>query len=171
MICENGICTDMTPSGIIVKDITSTFVVRPVNLGEERFPKRKPLQEYVDDKLNKNSLYRARLELACDYTGGRITTYVESLVRNYLNMIEDCTDGYTPGVKLRLDRGIHKVTFFNRGNITEMATSDFYIFNWKGKRLSISEVQKVIKPNWMELIKIKINEWIEQRQCDTYDLV
>lgn len=52
-----------------------------------------------------------------------------------------------------------------------MATSDFYIFNWKGKRLSISEVQKVIKPNWMELIKIKINEWIEQRQCDTYDLV
>ena len=70
MICENGICTDMTPSGIIVKDITSTFVVRPVNLGEERFPKRKPLQEYVDDILNKNSLYRARLELACDYTGG-----------------------------------------------------------------------------------------------------
>ncbi len=161
---------DFPGLGFHVKDITCAFV-KPINLGEDVKPRNRSLQEYVDDILAENSLYRARFKLACDFTGGRIPYDVERLVRNYLNMIEDCTDEYIPGTKLRIDRTYHKVTFFNKGKVTEMTTFDFQFFHWNGASLEISKVKKVIKPNWIELIKIKIQEWIEQKQCDTYDLV
>lgn len=162
---------DFPGLGFPVKDITCAFV-KPINLGEAPTPPRnKFIQEYVDEILNCPTMQQAEYKLGIYFTRGYIPHHIKRLVTNYLHIVTTCTDGYVPGTKLNVNKAYHKVTFFNKGKVTEIVTNDFFFFDWNGVSLDVTQVQKVIKPNWMELIKIKINEWIEQRQCDTYDLV
>lgn len=161
---------DFPGLGFPVKDITCAFV-RPINLGEDVKPRNRSLQEYVDKVLSCGTYRQAQYDLELLFIRGCIPHHIKRYIENYLYMVEDCTDGYIPGVKLQINKPYHTVRFFYEGKVTEMTTSNFDTFEWRGRSLSLSKVKKVIKPNWIELIKIKIQEWIEQKQCDTYDLV